>query len=169
MLNASWHGFAIKSGGEVQHKVTHLMYMDGSKIYAVTDVHVSSLLRTVKIFSREIKVKFGLDKCKTQTVLKCKHSIAHLSCEMGILSVRWSRGTLVSIWGYTNRSERSMETWSWRSRRWKWVAWVPYLELSWAQRIKLKLLAPMRSLFWHTHLVLLSGQIPMCKICKGGQ
>lgn len=104
LLNANGHGFAIKKQTEVLTKVSHLMYMDDIKLYATTATHVNSLLKTVEIFSRDINMKFGLEKCKTQTITRGKHSVNNFQLEDGKIIESMSEretykylGTLQSI------------------------------------------------------------------------
>ena len=53
-----------------EHKVNHLLYMDDLKVYAKNRMQLSSLLETVKIYSDDIGMQFGLDKCAVIDVKK---------------------------------------------------------------------------------------------------
>ncbi len=55
-------------------KVSHLLYMDGLKLYRIykTRNELESLLNTVMIFSNDIKMEFGLEKCATLSVQRGK-------------------------------------------------------------------------------------------------
>ena len=44
-------------------KVNHLLYMDDLKLYAKNEKSLDSLLQTVRIFSKDIGMEFGIDKC----------------------------------------------------------------------------------------------------------
>ena len=48
--------------------------MDDLKLYASNDNQLRSLLETVRVFSTDIGMKFGLDKCRKSTFLKGKCS-----------------------------------------------------------------------------------------------
>ena len=48
--------------------------MDDLKLYAKNDKELESLLSTVKQFSDDIGMEFGLDKCAKATFLKGKHT-----------------------------------------------------------------------------------------------
>ena len=62
-----------KCGYEVQgQKISHLLYMDDLKTYARNDNEQKKLLDTVKTFSDDIKMEFGLDKCAKATFKKGK-------------------------------------------------------------------------------------------------
>ena len=43
--------------------LTHLMYMDDIKLFAQNDTYLQSLLDTVRTFSDDIGMQFGLQKC----------------------------------------------------------------------------------------------------------
>jgi hypothetical protein len=44
-------------------KINHLLYMDDLKIYAKSRMELESLMNTVRIFSEDIGMEFGLQKC----------------------------------------------------------------------------------------------------------
>ena len=44
-------------------KVNHLLYMDDLKLYSKKEEGINALIRTVKIFSDDIQMKFGYAKC----------------------------------------------------------------------------------------------------------
>ena len=46
-------------------KLNHLLYMDDLKLYAKSQNEIESLIHTVSIFSNDIGMEFGLDKCAT--------------------------------------------------------------------------------------------------------
>uniref|UniRef100_A0A803T202 Reverse transcriptase domain-containing protein n=1 Tax=Anolis carolinensis TaxID=28377 RepID=A0A803T202_ANOCA len=54
------------------HKISHLMYMDDLKLYGKTETEIQSLTNTVRIFSTDINMEFGLDKCSTVVLKKGK-------------------------------------------------------------------------------------------------
>ena len=43
--------------------VNHLLFMDDLKLYAKNEKSLDSLLQTVRIFSKDIGMEFGIDKC----------------------------------------------------------------------------------------------------------
>ena len=51
-------------------KISHLLYMDDLKLYGKSAPELESLLNTVRIFSNDISMEFGLDKCATLTILR---------------------------------------------------------------------------------------------------
>lgn len=53
-------------------KISHLLYMDDLKLYAKSDNELESLLNTVRIFSKDICMEFGLDKCAILTLKRGK-------------------------------------------------------------------------------------------------
>ena len=60
-----------KYGYEIYEKtINHLSYMDDLKLYAKNDKELERLLSTVKQFSDDIGMEFGLDKCAKVTSIK---------------------------------------------------------------------------------------------------
>ena len=48
---------------KVREKVNHLLFMDDLKLYAKDETSLDSLIQTVRIFSKDIGMQFGIDKC----------------------------------------------------------------------------------------------------------
>ncbi|KAF7218105.1 putative LOC107393841-like protein [Nothobranchius furzeri] len=67
MLNNSEHGYEVQG-----KKINHLFYMDDLKTYAKNDNQQEGLLQIVKLFSDDICMQFGLDKCAKATFKKGK-------------------------------------------------------------------------------------------------
>ena len=44
-------------------KINHLLYMDDLKLYSKKESDITDLVNTVKIFSDDIRMKFGYEKC----------------------------------------------------------------------------------------------------------
>lgn len=44
-------------------RINHLLFMDDLKLYAENQTHLKSLITTVRTFSEDIKMTFGLEKC----------------------------------------------------------------------------------------------------------
>ncbi|KAL1447680.1 hypothetical protein WDU94_000543, partial [Cyamophila willieti] len=64
-------GFLIK-GNNIQYNVSHLMYMDDIKIYTKNEQQLKSTLKIIEQFSADIKMEFGIDKCKLQNLARGK-------------------------------------------------------------------------------------------------
>ena len=61
------------TGYKLFHKeLNHLIYMDDLKLFAKNDKDLEGLLTTVKKFSNDIGMEFGLDKCAKATFVKGK-------------------------------------------------------------------------------------------------
>ena len=58
----------MKSG----YKVNHLLYMDDLKLYAKNEKDLTALIETVRIFTKDICMEFGLDKCARQIIHRGK-------------------------------------------------------------------------------------------------
>ena len=52
--------------------MNHLFYMDDLKLYSKSDNQLEGLLSTVKTFSDDIKMQFGLEKCAKATFVRGK-------------------------------------------------------------------------------------------------
>ena len=52
--------YEFKKGGQ---KISHLLFMDNLKLFAKNDDQIDSLVNTVRFFSDDIKMEFGLPKC----------------------------------------------------------------------------------------------------------
>ena len=46
-----------------KEKINHLLFMDDLKLYAKNEKGLDSLVQTVRIFSKDIGMEFGIDKC----------------------------------------------------------------------------------------------------------
>lgn len=68
-------GVQIKQNKEVIYTLSHLLYMDDIKIYAATEMQLKHLVKMTYNFSNDIKMEFGLDKCRTQTIKKGKQVV----------------------------------------------------------------------------------------------
>lgn len=68
-LNNRGNGYYMHN---TQEKISHLMYMDDIKLIARTQTGLKRLLRTTEEFSNDIRMNFGLDKCRTNHIRKGK-------------------------------------------------------------------------------------------------
>ena len=59
-------GYGYKIGEE---KINHLFYVDDLKLYGKNDKELDGLLCSVKKFSDDIGMRFGLDKCAKTTFI----------------------------------------------------------------------------------------------------
>ena len=66
-LNNAGYGYQIMG-----KSINHLFYMDDLKLFARNDSELTGLLDTVKHFSDDIGMQFGLDKCAKATFTKGK-------------------------------------------------------------------------------------------------
>ena len=65
----NWNSFGFKIGKEI---INHLLYMDDLKLYAKNDKEIDALVNTVRIFSKDINMEFGLEKCAKVTITRGK-------------------------------------------------------------------------------------------------
>ena len=64
-LNDTGYGYKIREG-----RINHLFFMDALKLYGKNNKELHGLLCTVKKFSDDIGMKFGLDKCAKPTFIR---------------------------------------------------------------------------------------------------
>ncbi|CAH0721715.1 unnamed protein product, partial [Brenthis ino] len=71
ILNSTENGYTIDREAKV--KITHLLYMDDIKLYASNRNQLNHLLKQTEQFSNDIKMNFGTDKCKINSISKGQH------------------------------------------------------------------------------------------------
>ena len=64
-----------KLGGS-QEKINHLMYMDDIKLFAKNEKELETLIHSFRIYSRDIEMEFGIEKC---TMLVMKSGKRHMT------------------------------------------------------------------------------------------
>ena len=62
-------------------RLNHLLYMDVIKLYAATNNQLQELLWLTLTFSRDIKMVFGIEKCKTLCIAKRKLEMRNFTTE----------------------------------------------------------------------------------------
>ena len=62
-------GYEMKKDG---CRINHLLFMDDLKLFAKNEKAIDSLVQTVRIFSDDIGMKFGLEKCAAMTMKRGK-------------------------------------------------------------------------------------------------
>ena len=50
-----------------RQKVNHLLFTDDLKLYANNEKSLESLIQTVSVFSNDIQMEFGVEKCAVLT------------------------------------------------------------------------------------------------------
>ena len=50
---------------ESEEKINHLLFMDDLKLYSGSEKGLDSLVQTVCVFSEDIGMEFGIEKCAT--------------------------------------------------------------------------------------------------------
>ena len=60
VLRQTKASYELKKGGK---KINHLLFMDDLKLFAKNEDQIDNLVNTVRIFSEDIKMEFGLPKC----------------------------------------------------------------------------------------------------------
>ena len=66
-----------------QEKINHLMYIDDIKLFAKNEKELETLIHVVRIYSQDIGMKFGIEKCAT---LVMKSGKRHLTDRMELLN-----------------------------------------------------------------------------------
>ena len=57
---------------ESKEKINHLLFMDHLKLYSQSEKGLSSLVQTVRVFSEDIGMEFGIEKCAMLVMEKGK-------------------------------------------------------------------------------------------------
>ena len=58
--------------GKNEAKLNHLLFMDDLKLYGKTDKEIESLVQTVRVFSEDISMEFGIEKCASISIKRGK-------------------------------------------------------------------------------------------------
>ena len=73
ILNATKYGYTIKiPKNNLKFKISHLLFMDDLKLYSSNKNHLQQLLKITEKFSKDIKMEFGMEKCKSTNIVKNK-------------------------------------------------------------------------------------------------
>ena len=56
-----------------QEKINHLIYMDYIKLFAKNEKEQEILIHAVRIYSQDIRMKFGIEKCAVLVMKSGKH------------------------------------------------------------------------------------------------
>ena len=67
LLNETRYGYKLRG-----KNINHLFYMDDLKIFASNDGELEGMLKTIKKFSKDIGMEFGLNKCAKASFKKRK-------------------------------------------------------------------------------------------------
>ena len=67
LLRTEKLGYAFGSGGKT---INHLVFMDDIKLYGKSETELEALVELVRVFSRDIGMEFGLDKCAVLSIRK---------------------------------------------------------------------------------------------------
>ena len=57
---------------ESKEKINHLLFMDDLKLYSRSEKRLNSLVQTVRVFSEDVGMKFGIEKCAMLVMEKRK-------------------------------------------------------------------------------------------------
>ena len=57
---------------ESKGKINHLLFMDDLKLYCRSEKGLDSLVQTVRVFSEDIGIEFGIEKCAMLVMEKGK-------------------------------------------------------------------------------------------------
>ena len=55
-----------------KEKISHLLFMDDLKLYSRNEKELDSLVQTILIFSKDIGMEFGIEKCTMLVIEKRK-------------------------------------------------------------------------------------------------
>ena len=83
MLNKTNCGFGVHCGNREMQRQNHLLHTDAIKMYASTPNQLQELLWLTHTFSRDIKMAFGIEKCKTLYIAKGRMEMRNFTTEDG--------------------------------------------------------------------------------------
>ena len=61
---------------KLQEKINHLMYMDDIKLFAQNEKELEPRIQTVRIYSQDMGMEFGIEKC---AILVMKNGKRHMT------------------------------------------------------------------------------------------
>jgi hypothetical protein len=67
LLKRTNHSFGINSNNQ-EIRLNHLLHMDDIKLYPATNNRLQGLLQLTQTFSRDSKMSFWIEKCKTLSI-----------------------------------------------------------------------------------------------------
>ena len=62
-------------------RLNHFLYMEDIKLYAATNNQLQGLLQLIQTFSRDIKMSFGIEKCRTWSIAKGKTEMKNFTTQ----------------------------------------------------------------------------------------
>ena len=65
----------VKSAYEfsgIKVKINHLLFMDDLKLYSCNEKELGSLVQAIRIFSKDVELEFGIEKCAMLMIKKGK-------------------------------------------------------------------------------------------------
>uniref|UniRef100_A0A3B3HW39 Reverse transcriptase domain-containing protein n=1 Tax=Oryzias latipes TaxID=8090 RepID=A0A3B3HW39_ORYLA len=68
IINKTGYGYRLRNGANI----SHLLYMDDIKLYAKSERDIDSLIHTTRIYSTDIGMSFGLEKCSRMVTKRGK-------------------------------------------------------------------------------------------------
>ena len=80
-LNSTNNGFGIYCGNKEMQRLNYLFYIDDTKLCAATQNQLQELLWLTHTISRDIKMVFGIEKCKTLCIAKGKIQMRNFTTE----------------------------------------------------------------------------------------
>ena len=86
---------------ESKEKINHLLFMDDLKLYSRSEKGLDSLVQTVRVFSEDIGMEFGIEKCAMLVMEKGK-IVSQLvqSCQMIKLSSRYRKVKVPNVYEF---------------------------------------------------------------------
>ena len=72
LIKRTGHGYYINKGRKPENLISHLLFMDDLKLYSSNDNQLRALLETTQIFSNDIGMSFGLEKCAKISIIRGK-------------------------------------------------------------------------------------------------
>lgn len=70
ILNNLNKGYIVHRNQNTSYRLSHLLYVDDIRIYGSTAKELKEALTMIEIFSNDVRMKFGIEKYKTQSIYR---------------------------------------------------------------------------------------------------
>ena len=71
---------------ESKEKINHLLFMDDLKLYSRSEKRLNSLVQTVCVFSEDVGMEFGIEKC-AMLVMEKRKIVKSVGIDVVVVSV----------------------------------------------------------------------------------
>jgi len=118
LLNRTNYGFGINSNNQEIQRLNHLLYyMDNINLNAATNSQLQGLLELTQTFSRDIKMSFGIEKCKALSIAKGKLEMISFTTEKDDTMEAMNEDDIYNYLGHMQTKKNEAHTNETKARR----------------------------------------------------